>query len=112
MRNSIMLASLVLAVLATPVFAQPAPKEDGKGNLKPGQFAGVRKCIGSTAGVNIDVTSKKTIGVATCKSQLQKVFVDEKRMCDGKGKREKIEYSWQFGEGDNATTGKHYFTCR
>ncbi|HEU0031480.1 MAG TPA: hypothetical protein VFQ53_12665 [Kofleriaceae bacterium] len=109
--TKLLLAALVLSSTAVAFADTPAPKEDGKGTLKPGQYAGVRKCLGSTAGVNIDVTSKRTIGVATCKIELQKVFIQDKHMCDGKAKREKVEYSWQFGEGDKATTGKHYFTC-
>lgn len=107
-----LLAAVAISMFVAPAFADtPPPREDGKGKLKPGQAVGVRKCLGSAKGVNIEATSKRTIGVANCKLALQKVFIDEKHLCDGQAKYSKIEYSWQFGEGEYATTGKHYFTC-
>jgi hypothetical protein len=107
-----LLACLALSLFAAPALADRPAREDGKGNLKPGQAVGVRTCRGSTQGVNIEATSKKTIGVANCRLALQKVFIDEKKLCDGRRKNEKVEYSWQFGEGEYATTGKHYFICK
>lgn len=111
-----LLAALALSLFAAPALADrnnpPPPRDDGKGNLKPGQAVGVRKCLGSAKGVNIEATSKKTIGVANCKLALQKMFVDEKKLCEGQAPRTKIEYAWQFGEGEYATTGKHYFSCK
>ena len=110
------LAALALSLFVAPAFADrknpPPPRDDGKGNLKPGQAVGVRPCRGSANGVNIEATSKRTIGVANCKLALQKMFVDEKKMCEGQAARTKVEYSWQFGEGEYATTGKHYFACK
>jgi hypothetical protein len=113
--TKMLLAALVLS-FATPAIADrnnpPPPRDDGKGNLKPGQAVGVRKCVGSAKGVNIEATSKRTVGVATCKGALQKMFVEEKKLCEGQAARTKIEYAWQFGEGEYATTGKHYFSCK
>lgn len=82
-------------------------------DLKPGQFAGVRKCVGTANGTEVIVTSKKTIGVATCKNEIQKALV-EKGVCDGKKKREKVEYSFQFGADDDRqkATGTHYVLCK
>jgi hypothetical protein len=111
MRKSIALVSVSLAMLVTTAFAQPAPREDGKGTLKPGQAVGVRTCRGSVNGINVDATSKKTFGVATCRGELQKAFIEKKKVCEGQAKRTKIEYSWQFGSGENATTGKHFLLC-
>jgi hypothetical protein len=85
--------------------AAPAPAEAGKGALKPGQGVGVRACLGSTANVNVEATSKSTVGVATCRGELQKAFV-AKGLCSGK-KGAKLEYSWQFAD----TTGTYTFTC-
>jgi hypothetical protein len=116
MIKSALLACLALSLFAAPALADrdnpPPPKDDGKGTLKPGQAVGVRKCLGSSGGVNIEATSKRTVGVATCRSALQKIFIEEKNLCAGKPKYAKVEYSWQFGEGEYATTGKHYFMCR
>jgi hypothetical protein len=113
MKKSALFVCFAVALVSAPAFADTrAPREDGKGQLKPGQGVGVRKCLGSTAGVNIEATSKRTVGVASCRSELQKVFINEKKMCEGKAKNAKVEYSWQFGEGEYATTGKHYFACR
>ena len=82
-------------------------------DLKPGQFAGVRKCVGTANGTEVVVTSKRTIGVATCKSEIQKALV-EKGVCAGKKKREKVEYSFQFGadEDPQKATGTHYISCK
>jgi hypothetical protein len=102
MRNSLLLSAL-LAVFATPAHA----------DLKPGQFAGVRKCTGSSGGTDIDVTSKKTIGVATCKGELQRELV-ARGVCNGKPKHAKVEYSFKFGDDKdpNQATGSHYVLCR
>jgi hypothetical protein len=91
---------------ATPDAPPAAPAEPGKGDLKPGQGVGMRQCLGSSANINIEATSKSTVGVATCRMALEKVFT-EKGLCDGK-KGQKLEYSWQFAD----TTGLHTFTCR
>jgi hypothetical protein len=83
----------------------PAPADPGKGALKPGQAVGVRVCLGSTANVNVEATSKGTVGVATCRGELQKAFI-AKGLCTGK-KGAKLEYSWQFAD----TTGTYSFLC-
>ena len=115
MRTSLLLACVMVSGLATSASADkkpPAPPADnGKGTLKPGQYAGQQVCRGSSAGINIEATGKRTIGVATCRTELQKIFINDKKLCEGKAKRTKIEYSWQFGEGEGATTGTHYFMC-
>ncbi|MEO8700670.1 MAG: hypothetical protein ABI867_11530 [Kofleriaceae bacterium] len=83
----------------------PAPAPDSKGTLKPGQGVGVRGCLGSSNNINIEATSKSTVGVQTCRSALERMFVD-KGLCKTKGA--KVKYSWQFAD----TTGDHEFTCR
>jgi hypothetical protein len=85
----------------------PAPSEQPKGDLKPGQGVGRRQCLASTGGVgNIEVTSSKTVGVATCNGEIKRVLI-EKGVCKGKAARTKVEYSWQFAD----TTGKDAVSC-
>lgn len=87
--------------------AAPPAAEAPKGNLKPGQGVGPRICLGSTSGIgNIDVSSKETVGVATCNGALKRVFL-EKGICKGKAKLTKVEYGWQFAD----TTGKDHVSC-
>jgi hypothetical protein len=88
--------------------AEPPPPADApKGDLKPGQGVGRRVCLGSTSGIgNIEVTSNRTVGVATCNGELKKVFL-EKGICKGKPARTKVEYGWQFAD----TTGKDTVSC-
>lgn len=119
------LSILILALATTTAFAgkkkkgedaapptaeskeAPAPAESSKGNLKPGQGVGRRICLGSTSGIgNIEVTSARTVGVATCNGELRKAFLD-KGICKGKKPREKVEYGWQFAD----TTGLDTVTC-
>jgi hypothetical protein len=102
MRKSLLITCLV-SLFAVPALA----------DLKPGQYAGVRPCKGSSNGVDIEVTSKKTIGVATCKSELQKQFI-AKGLCSGRKKHEKVEYSFTFGDDKdpNQTKGNHWFSCK
>jgi hypothetical protein len=79
----------------------------GNGTLKPGQAVGVRKCLASAAGVgNIDATNSRTIGVANCRNEIQKVFLS-KGICTAHKKGDKIDYSWQFAD----TTGMYYVLC-
>ena len=56
--------------------------------------------------VEVDATSKKTIGVANCKLELSKKLVD-KGACSGKKKGERLEYGFKFGkDGEpNQATG-------
>ena len=90
---------------APPPAAPPA--EAPKGGLKPGQGVGRRVCLGSTSGIgNIEVTSARTVGVATCNGELKRVFI-EKGICKGKAARTKVEYGWQFAD----TTGKDDVSC-
>ncbi|HEY5937420.1 MAG TPA: hypothetical protein VIU61_22395, partial [Kofleriaceae bacterium] len=85
----------------------PPPAEAPKGDLKPGQGVGRRVCLGSTSGIgNIEVTSARTVGVATCNGELRRVFL-EKGICKGKATRTKVEYGWQFAD----TTGKDDVSC-
>jgi hypothetical protein len=87
--------------------APAAPADPGKGALKPGQGVGRRICLGSTSGVgNIEVTSAKTVGVATCNGELRRVFL-EKGICKGHKSRDKVEYGWQFAD----TTGTDTVSC-
>lgn len=90
-----------------PPPAAPPPTEAPKGGLKPGQGVGRHVCLGSTSGIgNIEVTSARTVGVATCNGELKRVFV-EKGICKGKAARTKVEYGWQFAD----TTGKDAVSC-
>jgi hypothetical protein len=100
--RKILLSCLALSLSSTVAFA----------DLKPGQYAGVRKCTGTAGSTQVEATSKKTIGVATCKTELQKAFVD-KGVCTGKKKGEKVEYSFQFGADDDPqkATGTYRVLC-
>src|SRR5688500_7144665 len=107
MRKSILLASLFSLFSLTAV-AQP----------KEGQFTGVKQCKGSAKGVDVDATSKKTIGVANCKSQIQEKL-KEKGVCDGipknaRFKDKQIEYSWTFGKDEDPkpAKGTAKLTCK
>ena len=101
MRKSILIAS-ILSLFATSALA----------DHKPGTFTGVRKCTGVAGDVEIDVTSKRTIGVATCKNELQKKFI-LKGLCIGK-KGEKVEYEYTFGRDADPQQAKGTATlyCR
>ena len=101
--RKILLSCIILSLSSTAALA----------DLKAGQYAGVRKCAGSSAGTDVEVTSKKTIGVATCKGELAKAFT-EKGVCDGKKKGAKVEFSFQFGADDDKqkATGTHHVLCR
>jgi hypothetical protein len=90
-------------MFVAPAFAQP----------RPGQFTGVRKCTATSGSLYVDATSRKTIGVATCKGELQKALVD-KGACIGKRKRETVWYTFQFGRDDapNKATGTAKLVCK
>lgn len=98
----------LLSCCLVSLFAAPALAD-----LKPGAYAGVRPCRGSAKGIDVDVTSKKTIGVATCKGEIQRQLVD-KGVCNGEKKGKKVEYSFQFGDDKDPqkTTGTHYVSCK
>jgi hypothetical protein len=83
--NKFIFASLCLA--SAFAFAQP----------KPGQYTGVRECKGSAGDINVEATSKRTIGVATCKGEVQKKLIAE-GVCNGKKKREQVVFSFTFGK--------------
>ena len=90
-----------------PPPSAPPPSAPPQGGLKPGQGVGRRVCLGSTSGIgNIEVTSARTVGVATCNGELRRVFI-EKGICKGKATRTKVEYGWQFAD----TTGKDDVSC-
>ena len=100
MRKLIIASSLCFASVIA--LAQP----------KPGQYTGVRECKGNANGVEVEATSKKTIGVASCKIELQKKLI-EAGACSGKKPRERVEYSFRFGkdgEPDQAT-GSGKLSC-
>ncbi|MFZ5446632.1 MAG: hypothetical protein ACOZQL_41980 [Myxococcota bacterium] len=75
------------------------------GSLKAGQGVGRRKCTASSGGVDIEVTSGRTVGVATCKSAIEAEY--QKRLCAGK-KGQRLAYTWQFAD----TTGNDDLRCR
>ena len=102
MRNTLLVTCL-LSLLVAPAFAQP----------KPGQYTGVRKCTATMGSLSVEATSKKTIGVATCKGELQKALLD-KGACIGKKKRETVLYNFQFGADDdkNKATGTAKLICK
>jgi hypothetical protein len=95
--------SLAMSLVSGIVAAQP----------KPGQYTGVRQCTGTAGSVEVDATSKHTIGVATCKSELQKKLI-ENGACGGKKKGVRVDYSFKFGkDGEpNQATGSAKLTCR
>jgi hypothetical protein len=72
---------------------------------RPGQYVGVRDCTGTVGDLAVAATSKKTIGVATCKTALEKKLV-EAGACSGRQKGARVPYSYKFGkdgEPDQAT---------
>jgi hypothetical protein len=101
--RTILIISCLCALLVTPALAQP----------RPGQYTGVRKCAATSGSLSVEATSRRTIGVATCKTELQKALVD-KGVCLGKRKREKVFYTFQFGADDdrNKATGTAYVMCK
>ena len=98
MRKTIIACLLISAT----AFAQP----------KPGQYTGVRECKGNAGSTEADATSKKTIGVASCKIELQKKLI-EAGACTGQKKRARVEYSFKFGkDGEpNQATGTGKLLC-
>src|SRR5512139_3806169 len=94
--------TILFCLISATALAQP----------KPGQYTGVRECKGSGAGIDVDATSKKTIGVATCKTELQKKLV-EGGACSGKKKGTRVEYTYKFGKDDepNQATGSAKLLC-
>jgi len=98
----------LLIVSAALAFATPALAQ-----MKPGQYSGMHKCTGTSGDISVDATSKKTIGVATCKGELQKKFV-EKGVCDGHKKSDKITFSFQFGDDKDPAkaTGEFFVLCK
>lgn len=103
MRQS--LFSFVLVAMFSIPAAADAPK--------PGQYTGVRQCTATSGGTTVDATSKRTIGVANCKMELQKALT-AKGVCAGKKKNEKVEFSFQFGKDDdkNKAVGTSYVLCK
>src|SRR5688572_20760766 len=100
--KKIITLALALGLVSSVAIAQP----------KPGQYTGVRQCQGSLKGIDVDVTSKRTIGVATCKGEIQKKLVAE-GVCSGLKKGTRLEYSFKFGkdgEPDQAT-GTSKLSC-
>lgn len=123
------LSILILLAISTPAFAgkkkkaedaapppavetndgkkETPPADSAKGSLKPGQGVGRRVCLGSTSGIgDIEATSNKTVGVATCNGELRRVFL-ERGICKSHKKYDKVEYGWQFAD----TTGTDKVTC-
>src|SRR4026208_1792158 len=100
--HKLLIVSSMLAFV-TPALAQ----------MKPGQYSGVHKCTGTSGDVSVDATSKKTIGVATCKVDLQKKFV-EKGLCDGHKKGDRINFSFQFGDDKDPAkaSGDFFLLCK
>ena len=97
----------LLVVSALLAFVTPALAQ-----MKPGQFSGVHKCTGTLGTMSVDVTSKKTIGVATCKTELKKRFVADGACKDHK-KNDKLIFSFQFGDDKDPAkaTGDFFLLC-
>src|SRR5262249_22614239 len=51
--------TILFCLISATALAQP----------KPGTYTGVRECKGTSGSIEVDATSKKTIGVATCKTE-------------------------------------------
>ena len=94
--------TIVFCLVSATAFAQP----------KAGQDTGVRECKGNAGSVAAEATSKKTIGVATCKTELQKKLI-EGGACTGQKKGTRVEYSYKFGKDDepNQATGTAKLSC-
>ena len=94
--------TIVFCLVSATAFAQP----------KAGQYTGVRECKGNAGSVAAEATSKKTIGVATCKTELQKKLI-EGGACTGQKKGTRVEYSYKFGKDDepNQATGTAKLSC-
>jgi hypothetical protein len=86
---------------AEPAASAPADEATG---LKPGQYAGVQKCVGVVGDVEYEVTSKRTIGVASCKIEIGKEL--QAKSCQAK---EKIAFTYKFG---TYSTGPAEYRCR
>jgi hypothetical protein len=95
--------TILFCLISATALAQP----------KPGTYTGVRECKGTSGSVEVDATSKKTIGVATCKTELGKKLA-EGGACTGKRKGTWVEYSFKFGkDGEpNQATGTGKLACR
>jgi hypothetical protein len=106
--SSIGRSSSSSSAAAEPAPAEPAapaaPADEATG-LKPGQYAGVQKCVGLVGDVEYDVTSKRTIGVATCKIEIGKEL--QARACHAP--KEKIAFTYKFG---TLSTGPADYRCR
>src|SRR5687767_5118698 len=94
--------AILFCLVSSTALAQP----------KAGQYTGVRQCTGTAGSINVDATSKKTIGVATCKTELQKKLAAD-GACAGKAKGTRVEYSYKFGKDDepNQATGTAKLLC-
>jgi hypothetical protein len=96
MRKSILVAAVFSVFAISTAMAQP----------KPGQYTGPKQCKASANGVEVDVSSKRTIGVATCKNAAQKELIAKGACKDVTGKNRRIEYTWAFGKDDDANQAK------
>jgi hypothetical protein len=98
----------LLSCLLVSLFAGPALADH-----KAGEYTGVRKCTAKGGGHYVDATSKRTIGVATCKGELQKALI-AKGVCIGKAKNEKVEFDFEFGSDrdKDQTKGSYFVQCR
>jgi hypothetical protein len=98
-----LLSCLFVSLFATSAFA----------DYKAGQAVGVRKCTAKGAGHYVDVTSKRTVGPASCKTEIGKKL-KEKGACDGKEKNAKVTYDFEFGRDSdpNQAKGEGFFLCR
>jgi hypothetical protein len=104
MRKTLLSCLLVSLFAATP---------QAQAQHKPGQYTGVRKCTATGGGHYVNATSKRTIGVATCKGELQKALI-AKGACIGKAKNTKVEFDFEFGsdKDPDQTKGSYWVTCR
>lgn len=94
--------TILFCLISATAFAQP----------RPGTYTGVRECKGAAGSIAVDATSKKTIGVATCKTELGKKLVAD-GACTGKKKGAWVAYSFRFGkDGEpNQATGTGKLFC-
>lgn len=76
---------------------KPPAEEKKKEGPKEGQYAPGHACLGSTRGINVDLTATKQIGAAHCKSALAKDLVS--KVCKP-GVKETIEFEYNYG-GNN-----------
>jgi hypothetical protein len=98
----------LLSCLLVSLFAAPAIADH-----KPGQYTGAKECKGSGGGHFVNATSKRTIGLASCKGEIGKALIAE-GVCVGKPKGKRVDFDFTFGSSKDPdqTKGSFFVLCR